>query len=130
MTRKGARADGSPITRDETLLWLNDRLGRDVGVVLAVDRGEFSTLAVHVEGPLRHWCEDAQLGGPGSDRRDDLSVGSMRSEHEPRRDRAWRLSVRGRDHRDNITFELANDVVLTIDVPMGHEPVRPPDIQP
>jgi hypothetical protein len=43
------------ISRDQALLWLNDRLGRRMLIGLSVGCGEFSRSVVSAAGELRHW---------------------------------------------------------------------------
>jgi hypothetical protein len=43
--------------RDELLLWLNDRLGREIEVEIRVERGDLSVTLLQAMGELRHWSE-------------------------------------------------------------------------
>jgi hypothetical protein len=45
------------LSRDEALLWLNDRLGKIVYVSVELDRGDVGTIALEGEGILEHWSE-------------------------------------------------------------------------
>ena len=61
------------MTRDEALLWLNDRLGKSVHVSVQVTRGDSDVWVVYGEGELLHW-----RSVPGAERqaevpRDDLA---------------------------------------------------------
>jgi len=61
--------EGTPITRDEALLWLNDRLGTIVGIV--VEKGDLGIAVMELRGRLRHWRE---LHDSGDDEpRDDVA---------------------------------------------------------
>jgi hypothetical protein len=46
------------LTLDEALMWLNDRLGRNVGIWVTVRDG-FGIPIVRAVGELRHWTEEA-----------------------------------------------------------------------
>jgi hypothetical protein len=42
------------MTRDEALMWLNDRIGNRVTMMLSVDRGRWSIHPLEVIGELKH----------------------------------------------------------------------------
>jgi hypothetical protein len=46
------------VTIDDALLWLNDRLGKNVTVWVAAERDEIDRAVVSTQGELRHWCHD------------------------------------------------------------------------
>lgn len=43
------------LTRDEALLWLNDRVGKSVHVSVLLERGDRNIVVVNGEGTLQHW---------------------------------------------------------------------------
>lgn len=45
------------MTIDDALLWLNDRLGKNVTVWVAAERGDIDRPVVSTQGELRHWCQ-------------------------------------------------------------------------
>jgi len=49
------------VNADAALIWLNDRLGKNVFVWVAVKQGEFEVGVIDAQGLLRHWShgEDA-----------------------------------------------------------------------
>jgi hypothetical protein len=62
-------ADPKPnrvISRDEMLLWLNDRIGRDVGAYIVADAegADDTTMVAMCEGELRHWSGAAGVLDP------------------------------------------------------------------
>jgi hypothetical protein len=42
------------MNRNDALMWLNDRQGKNVKVVLSVDRGGWSIYPIELEGALKH----------------------------------------------------------------------------
>jgi hypothetical protein len=50
-----SRAEWRTLTRDELLLWLNDREGRDLTAGLRLERGDYAVDALAAHGTLRHW---------------------------------------------------------------------------
>jgi hypothetical protein len=42
---------------DEALLWLNDRLGKSVTVLIALHTGDTDVSVLEAAGELRHWTE-------------------------------------------------------------------------
>jgi len=50
--------DEDALTRDEALLWLNDRLGEPVRVAVEIARGDWNSEVVAGEGNLAHWSEN------------------------------------------------------------------------
>jgi hypothetical protein len=72
------------VTRDEALLWLNDRIGKTVHVSVVLQR-DYDVLVLEGDGPLQHWTE-------GPDARDDPGRGPRRlvsrRRYELRPDRA------------------------------------------
>ncbi len=46
------------MTRDEALLWLNDRLGEPVRVAVQIAHGDWKSELVAGEGNLAHWSEN------------------------------------------------------------------------
>jgi hypothetical protein len=46
------------ITRNDALMWLNDRVGTNATVTLSVDRGGWNALLIEMNGELKH-------AGPG-----------------------------------------------------------------
>jgi hypothetical protein len=46
------------MTLDDALLWLNDRLGKSVGVWIAREYPDFAVMVFAAAGELRHWTED------------------------------------------------------------------------
>ncbi len=69
------------MTRDEALLWLNDRVGRSVHVSVTLESGGGGSV-LEGEGVLRHWSEVAGSDPALSVPRDDLAgwyaVGDVR----------------------------------------------------
>jgi hypothetical protein len=45
------------MTLDDALLWLHDRLGRDVNASITIERGDLELGVLEVSGKLRHWSE-------------------------------------------------------------------------
>jgi hypothetical protein len=45
----------TPASRDELLLWLNDRLGRNVSVSVELEQGDYAVAVMEGEGELQHW---------------------------------------------------------------------------
>lgn len=53
---------------DDALLWLNDRLGKDVTVNVMVERGDVPFSVFDAGGELRHWTDGtAALEAPSRD---------------------------------------------------------------
>ena len=52
-----ATTGSRPITRDEALLWLNDRLGQTVEIAIYSGRDEAVFTVLRAEGELRHWTQ-------------------------------------------------------------------------
>lgn len=52
------KSRGDLISREEALLWLNDRLGKSVHASLEVEKGDVSVSLLAVQGELRHWRDD------------------------------------------------------------------------
>jgi hypothetical protein len=50
------------ITRDDALLWLNDRVGRSAAVYVEVEYEEGIADLLSCEGTLRHWRADSPVG--------------------------------------------------------------------
>jgi hypothetical protein len=59
-------------TRDEVLLWLNDRLGRHFHVSFGIKCNDGTYVMLSVEGNLAHWSEDPEADGLTPDHRDEL----------------------------------------------------------
>lgn len=60
--------DGSvwePITHDDALLWLNDRVGAAFHVEVTFDKGDLPVAPMATMGTLSHWREDAFSAVPG-----------------------------------------------------------------
>ena len=62
------------MTRDDLLLWLSDRCGREVEAELVLERGDLSVVVMTALGELRHWSEEdservvgAKMLGPRDD---------------------------------------------------------------
>jgi hypothetical protein len=49
-------------SRDEALLWLNDRLGKRVAIWIGINRGHLELDVFEVAGELRHWTEGQAAG--------------------------------------------------------------------
>jgi hypothetical protein len=98
------------MTRDEALLWLNDRLGKSVNISVELDHGDVGTSVVEGEGILDHWTgmDDAEraLVVP----RDDLA-GWYRA-GETRFDLTSLTLAEGDD--DELLFNLAEGLRLRI----------------
>lgn len=127
-------SDEAALTHEATLLWLNDRLGKNVSVSLMIHRGDFSTDLLTAEGVLNHWRE-----GEGEDSywsvtpRDDISglymigaenglVGAIADTHL-NLTRLGGLGVHTRNlpgyakSTDELVIQIADDVELSIIVP-------------
>jgi hypothetical protein len=65
------------ITRDDALLWLNDRVGRDVSIYVEADWGSYTASVLSCErGVLEHWTADkpaSWAGHPAQAPRDDIA---------------------------------------------------------
>ena len=62
--------DAAPVTRisrEDALLWLNDRLGREAEVDIRADASDGSFCVASVRGALSHWTENVPplIGGVG-----------------------------------------------------------------
>jgi hypothetical protein len=44
-----------PTTRDDVLLWLNDRIGKRVNVSVELEKGDYPVTVLEAEGELLHW---------------------------------------------------------------------------
>jgi hypothetical protein len=50
---------GRRLTRDEAMIWLNDRLGQPAAVYVELDRGDYDRSVLSAEsGMLQHWRAD------------------------------------------------------------------------
>jgi hypothetical protein len=61
------------MTRDEALLWLNDRLGKGVWVEVALIRSDHQVLVLGSRGTLSHWSEHSGRRGLSVESRDELT---------------------------------------------------------
>jgi hypothetical protein len=67
-------AEQHAIARDEALLWLNDRVGRDVSIYVEIDCGDYTANVLSCEGgELRHWRADKTAAVWAEHRRDDIA---------------------------------------------------------
>jgi hypothetical protein len=68
-------AEQHPIERDDALLWLNDRVGRDVSIYVEIDCGDYTASVLSCESAvLRHWRRtDEQAGWARKHPRDDIA---------------------------------------------------------
>ena len=48
------------MTLDDALLWLNDRIGKEVNVAVEIERGDFGFSVFQAGGELRYWNEAAK----------------------------------------------------------------------
>jgi hypothetical protein len=96
------------VSRNDALLWLNDRRGKDVHVAVRVTSALPITL-LEASGRLRYWQEDAPAGawfGPRGERRDDLEGWYIVGESS-------RFDL---TDLDNAVFSVRNAAVLHVDV--------------
>lgn len=64
MTEHPNPPNPTEITRDQALLWLNDRLGQEVYVDVFLNLGDISPNVLTVLGTLRHWSDpEHTIGG-------------------------------------------------------------------
>ena len=107
------------MTRDEALLWLTNRIGKNVWVEVAVKRGDDQVLVLGSRGTLSHWSEHAPRRQPPVESRDELAgyyaVGA--EAHLDLSDLADAEAVRTLE--DELVIRLGDDVVL-------HMSSRPP----
>jgi hypothetical protein len=104
------------LTRDEALVWLNERVGRSVYVSVDVEHGELSTCVIWGEGELSYWSSDpesepaALRGWEAGERMGLYAVGAVRL--DPTGFASVRIT-RG-DDDDEIEFQVAPTVTLCI----------------
>jgi hypothetical protein len=106
---------GRQISRDDALMWLNDRLGREVYVVLLASNGDQVETVLTIPGRLGHWTEDPVWGRvrPG-ERADDLA-GDYRVDGS-------RLDL---THLHVFGFEEGGDELMVILAPRDDEAENP-----
>ncbi len=100
------------VTRDDALLWLNDRLGKSVHVSVVLEKGDLPVTVLEAEGELHHWRESETASASAGLPREDLigwyAVGGARFDLSD----LEHLHVDVGD--DAIAIELAEDVALEI----------------
>jgi hypothetical protein len=50
-------SEPEPLTIDDALLWLNDRLGKSVAASVELERGDLDLAVLYADGELHHWSE-------------------------------------------------------------------------
>jgi hypothetical protein len=108
-------SDSDPMTREDALLWLNDRLGEKVVVRVNTDEG---LTLLWTLGELRHWRADADSEGymPQQPREDTVGVYTVGDACLDLTDVAYRaISVPNIGSPwETLTVELAESVTVEI----------------
>ena len=62
------------MTLDDALLWLNDRIGKEVNVAVEIERGDFGFSVFQAGGELRYWNEAAKEDALAGSREHDAGL--------------------------------------------------------
>ena len=103
---------GASMTREEALLWLNDRIGKKVNVSVVLEVGDQFEMLFTAEGDLHHWREQSDAAAWTHNAREDISglyrVGSADLDLT----QTGHLEIRSRE--DRLTLDLADNASLEI----------------
>jgi hypothetical protein len=102
----------------ETLLWLNDRVGKSVHASVKLDKGDYSVTLLSVEGDLHHWRDDPRFPNPAEawmgHSRDDI-MGLYSVGRDAQIDLTTDvLGAWARDDLDSLRVALAHDVYIEV----------------
>lgn len=110
---------------DRAMLWLHDRFGEWVELVVTVHRDDSPAFVVVAEGELSHWrTASSSLGAVRDDLAGQYKIGDVEMDVTS----LGGLPVRMNDlTSESVTFELAAGVDLTVTMPTetDTDPVEP-----
>lgn len=101
-------------TRDDALLWLNDRLGKSVHVDVIHEKGDLPVAVLSVRGTLRYWREREGAQRQAGEAREDLiGLYAVGDAHLDLSD-LEHLSFVERPEVETLRVELGEDAFLEI----------------